>query len=121
MPIGSARKPVTVFTTWKSIPLTIVRAFSRGCTVRMSSPSGCQEMDAGPGATRVSEIFWWKVGLVGSTSMNATVPEEKLLTAMRRRFGANARSTGSEVRIVSRIVIRLLLTTRICLLSPSRT
>ena len=86
----------------------------------MSSLSGCHATCDGPGATRVSEMTWWKVGLVGSTSTNATVPEEKFATAMRRRFGENARSTGSEVRIVSSTVMRLLFTTRICLLSVSR-
>ena len=81
---------------------------------------GCHEIIAGPGATRVSDRIWWKDALVGSTSTNETVPDEKFATAMRRRFGANARSIGSDILIVSSTVMRLLLTTRICWLSPSR-
>ena len=55
-----------------------------------------------------------------SGDFNPIHTDEKFATAMRRRFGAKARSTGSENRSVSSTVIRLLFTTRICLLSASR-
>ena len=52
--------------------------------------------------------------------MKDTVDEAKLLTARRVRLGEMDMPNGSLRRILSNTVKRLLLTTRICLLSPSR-
>ena len=86
----------------------------------MSSPSGCQAIPLGPGATRASETTVWKFELNGLMSIKLMVPDAKLLTARRRRLGDIAISTGSGRAIVSSTVIRLLFTTTTCLLSASR-